>query len=120
MGIERRKFARVPVYMKIVNESSEYDIGFGYAKDISTGGMALDIKVGRGPKRPKAGDAMRLKFKIPSGKLYVTVDAHVTRIDSGSEGSMMIGLRFINIQEDQAKEIEKFVEATRKGDLVIE
>ena len=121
MNPERRKTARVPVYMKTINETKEFDFAFSYAKDISPGGMALDTKIFLGDeKKLKIGNNLKLKFKIPGGRFYISAIGEVTRIDRSGESSVVIGLKFISLENDFLKEIENFVEESKKGNLVLE
>ena len=121
MTDERRKSVRVPVYMKVINETKEFDFGFAYAKDISVGGVALDTKIFLEKKfRLKCGDRLKIKFKIPNGKLYITALGEIVRIDQDKDGSDIVGLRFSSLEEEFKKEIEVFVSETKKGNISLE
>jgi hypothetical protein len=121
MAVEKRKFARVPVYMKVINESKESDFGFSYAKDISLGGMALDTKVVIDKERKIApGSVLKLKFKIPGGKLYITALGEVARIDKAKSGTDIIGVKFTSIDKEFSNEIESFVKESQKGNISLE
>jgi len=104
--------------MKVINESQELNFGFSYAKNISKGGMALDTKILLDESIDiKKGDTLKLKFKIPGGRLYITVEGKVTRISKTEIGNCIIGLKFSSVDGEFKKEIEKFVEETKKGNL---
>ena len=121
MQKERRKFVRVPVLMKVINESKEYDFGFSYAKDLSAGGMSLDTKVILNRKvNLKEGDTLKLKFKIPGRKLYISGLGRIVRIDKGRDDNIVIGVEFLNLDEAFRVEIEDFVNQTAKGSLRLE
>lgn len=121
MAVERRQSVRVPVSMKVINESGQSNFGFGYAKNISTGGMALSTEVLLDENAEiKVGSNMRLKFKIPGGKLYITVDAEVTRAQKKGDELLNIGLKFTSLDEEFKKEIDYFVRQTEKGNLTLE
>ena len=121
MGIEKRKAPRIPVYMKVINESTEFDFGFSYARDVSEGGLALDTKVLLGSKFDLAkGNVLKLKFKVPGGKLYVTALGEVVRIERDDDGNCIIGVKFVSLENDFKEEIRNFVEEVKKGDLSLE
>jgi hypothetical protein len=121
MSTEKRKFARVPVYMKVINESKESDFGFSYAKDISLGGMALDTKIVLDKERKIApGSILKLKFKIPGGRLYITALGEITRVEKSKSGTDIIGVRFTSIDKEFSNEIDNFVRESQKGNISLE
>ncbi len=121
MDKERRRAKRVPVYMKVINESKEQDFGFSYAKNISEGGMALDTKVFLDDKiKIKEGSNLKLKFKVPGGKFYITSSATVIRIEKQNLGNTIIGVKFSGMTDDFKREIKTFVNEVKKGNLSLE
>lgn len=118
MNQERRKYPRVPVYMKVINETKEIDFGFSYASDISAGGLALDTKVILDNKiNLKEGSILKIKFKIPGGRLYITAIGEVTRLGKNGNTDKTIGLKFTDLEDDFRKEIQVFVDQSKKGNI---
>ena len=118
---EKRKYTRVPVYMKVINETRESDFGFSYAKDISSGGMALETKIFLEEGfNLRIGDTLKLKFKIPGGRFYITALAEVVRIDKHKKWADAVGVKFTSMEDDFRKEIENFVNQMRSGSLSLE
>ncbi len=62
--VEKREVPRVPVSMKVDNYHEE-KIVFGYARDISKRGMAVNAEIVDEKKDlPMIGDTFTLKFKL--------------------------------------------------------
>jgi len=104
--------------MKVIDETKEINFGFSYASDISAGGMALDTKVVLDNKiNLTQGSVLKIKFKIPGGKLYITAIGEVTRLGKNDDNSGTIGLKFTDLEDDFRKEIEVFVDQSKKGNI---
>jgi c-di-GMP-binding flagellar brake protein YcgR len=106
--------------MKVINESVEYNFGFSYARNISSGGLALETKVLLNDDiKLDIGSILKLKFKIPGGKLYISIRGSVTRIEETDLGNSLIGIKFENIPDDFKEEIDNFVKEIEKGNLTL-
>jgi len=118
MSDDRRRAPRVPVYMKVINETKEANFGFSYARDISSTGIALDTKVIIDESvKVKMGSLLKIKFKIPGGRLYITALGEITRLEKQGKENSVIGLKFTSIEDDFKKEIDFFVNESRKGNI---
>ncbi len=103
--LEKRKTKRVPIHVKVVGLKEDKDFCFSYARDISAEGIAISPQIYlREDKNLKIGDLLKLKFKLPQGKNFLTIHAFVLRIDHES-----IALKFKDLIPDFQNEINNYI-----------
>jgi len=113
--IEKRKTPRVPIAMNIEQFDAVETYGFGYAKNISEEGLAIEAQALIDPEKlPKVGDELRLRFKLPHSRLVITVQGKVMRIDPGSK-TPCLAIAFHQLSPDFHREIQRYVTAVRQN-----
>ncbi len=99
--------------MKVGSEEGK-TVGFGYAENISVTGLAIDAQVLiKTEVVPSIGDQLRMRFKLPSGSLYMSVTGRVVRIHRSESDHPLIGTEFIDLPVEFRDEISRYV-VTRK------
>ncbi|MEZ4846969.1 MAG: PilZ domain-containing protein [Bdellovibrionota bacterium] len=107
--IEKREVPRVPVSMKVDNSAQE-KIVFGYARDISKRGIAVNAEIVDEEKDlPMIGDTFSLKFKLPSAPVVITAVGKVIRMDLYDGKPPVLGMEFINLDPEFSIVIDDFV-----------
>lgn len=109
---EKRRELRVPLRLVRVNMEARKDVFFGYAKNISASGLFVPTV------NPKAvGEKFRLKFALPDSKREIIVTAEVVwnrRFSEAGEYEPGMGIKFIEISDEDADLIREFVDHKRK------
>lgn len=109
---ERRRELRVPLRLIRVKMETKKDVFFGYAKNISASGLFVPTV------NPKAvGEKFRLKFVLPDSKREIIVTAEVVwnrRFSEAGEYEPGMGIKFIQISDEDADLIRKFVAHKRE------
>jgi hypothetical protein len=112
--IEKREVPRVPVSMKVGNEKQE-KIVFGYARDISKRGIAVNAEIiDESKDLPMIGDTFSLKFKLPSASVIITVVGRVVRMDLYDNKPPVLGMEFIDLPNEFSIVIEDFIKRVLK------
>ncbi|MFH1727826.1 MAG: PilZ domain-containing protein [Pseudomonadota bacterium] len=111
---DKRKYPRIPVYMKILNDEGEMHFGFSYAKNISKGGIGLETRILLEESfHIEKGMILTLKFKLPTGNHVNTVKGKVIRIDEKKKDDQysypMLGIEFIDVSKVTLVEIDKYL-----------
>lgn len=112
--IEKRKVPRVPISMKVDNPTEE-KIVFGYARDISRRGIAVNAEiVDESKDLPMIGDTFSLKFKLPSAAVVITAVGKVVRMDLYDNKPPVLGMEFIDLDPKFSTVIDDFVKNVLK------
>lgn len=112
--LEKRKVPRVPISMKVDNQTTE-KIVFGYARDISRRGIAVNAEiVDESKDLPRIGDTFSLKFKLPSAALVITAVGKVVRMDLYDNKPPVLGMEFIELDPEFSSVIDDFVKNVLK------
>lgn len=107
--IEKRQVARVPIAMKVENRVQE-KIVFGYARDISRRGIAVNAEItDEAQDLPMIGDTFSLKFKLPSAPSIITAVGKVTRLDLYDDKPPVLGMEFVNLDREFSDIIDDYV-----------
>ena len=107
---ERRKALRVPVSIKIEGKEGRKTVGFGYARNLSENGMAIDAQaLADGQSVPEMNSQVYLRFKLPKSDLVISVIAKVVRAED-SKDFPMIGVEFLSLSPEFQSEIVAFIE----------
>ena len=106
---ELRGAPRVPVSMRVEKEHRDEPIGFGYARNLSEKGMAIDAEaLIEGKANLRIGDELRMRFKLPKSDVVITAHGKIVRIDASSLAPR-IALEFVNLPPDFLSEVSRFV-----------
>jgi len=109
---ERRKELRSPLRVVRMKVETNQDVFFGYAKNISASGLFIPTV------NPKSvGDRFKLKFKLPDSSREIVVLAEVVwnrTYSKSEEYEPGMGVRFVEISEEDAEEIRRFVNSDGK------
>jgi hypothetical protein len=112
--IEKREVPRVPVSMT-VDSTTEGKIVFGYARDISKRGMAVNAEIVDEDKDlPMIGDTFSLKFKLPSAPVVISAVGKVVRMDLYDGKPPVLGMEFVDLQPEFSLVIDDFVKRVLK------
>ena len=109
---ERRKDKRVPLKVQVFVRDHEYDgTIFFYSSNISTGGMFLESDL-----LLDEGTEFTLEFTLPSVPRFIRAKGKVvwvTRpgiVGVDEEVTPGMGIKFIEISDEDRKKVEEFVE----------
>lgn len=112
--VEKREVPRVPVSMKVEKDPGE-KIVFGYARDISRRGIAVNADiVDEAKDLPMIGDTFSIKFKLPSSVLVITAVGKVVRMDLYDNRPPVLGIEFQDLNPEFASVIDDFVKNVLK------
>ncbi|MGB9600690.1 MAG: TIGR02266 family protein [Myxococcota bacterium] len=109
---ERRRELRV--YLRVFRMKVEMnkDVFFGYAKNISAGGLFVPTV------NPKpVGERFKLKFTLPNSNHEIVVLAEVVwnrTFSNSSEFEPGMGIKFVEISNEDASLIREFVNSESK------
>jgi len=114
-GIERRRFVRIPVKIRMLARYEGEESGqlYFFSKNLSAGGVFLesDILLEKGTK-------IYIEFVLPTEQKLIIVKSEVVWIkeDTGqqSSGTSGMGIRFINLDDESRKAIIDFIKANLK------
>ena len=104
---ERRRYLREPIIVFKITEENEREHLFGYAKDISRGGLFI---ASINPREP--GERFYITFQIPKTPITVRCQCEVVwtrRYNPASKLEPGYGVRFLNLSEDIASAINDWV-----------
>ncbi len=114
-GADKRKADRVPVSMNVEHADRDEAIGFGYARDISIEGLAVDAQaLVDGKQAPATGTYLRMRFKLPKSNLVITAHGQVVRVD-GEKEAPCIAVAFSKLDPDFKNEIAQYVRSTLRS-----
>lgn len=106
--MKKRKGVRLPVQVKILEESGYFNFSFAYGMNISSQGMAIEPKIIFCQKKEVSeGSQLKLKFKLPGGKYFLALAAEVVWI-KGKEDQQSYGLRFIDPPQDFISDFSRY------------
>ncbi len=106
---ERRRELRVYLRIFKMKVDTAKDVFFGYAKNISASGLFIPTV---NPKN--VGERFNLKFKLPNSDKEIVVLAEVVWNREYSESEEFepgMGIKFIQIPDEDAELIRKFVDS---------
>lgn len=109
---ERRRELRVYLRVLKMKLETSKDVFFGYAKNISAGGLFIPTV---NPKN--VGERFKLKFRLPNSDKDIIVTAEVVwnrTYSNSDEYEPGMGIRFVEISEEDAELIRKFVNSDSK------
>ena len=110
----RRKKLRIPILITRIKDDDKGKTFFGYAKDISQGGMFIQSV---NPKN--VNEQFQIEFLLPEEKELIRGTVEVVwkrQFRSHKHYEPGMGIRFLDINEDKSTEINKWVEDRLKGD----
>lgn len=106
---DRRTAKRVPVSMTIGSAATGTTVGFGYARDISERGMAIDAEALTSEKSvPLVGSELEMRFKLPKSPLVIHVRGKVMRV-ALTDRVPMVALEFLDASYEMKSEIRRFI-----------
>ncbi len=96
-----------------VQESEVFKtLGFGYARDISEKGLAVDAEALVDQESlPGLGTELRMRFKLPKSHFVITARGRVIRIDRETKAPR-IALEFTELASEFRTEIRNFVKSS--------
>src|SRR5262245_3371841 len=104
---ERRIGPRRPLVVRQVRLEASHEIFFGYATNLSAGGLFIQT-----PNPKPQGTEVVVRFNLPGDEHAVQCRAVVVwRREYHSESSTQagMGVKFVDVAEEDAKRIEAFV-----------
>lgn len=104
---DRRRYLREPIIIFKVTEENGKQYLFGYAKNISRGGLFI---ASISPRKP--GERFYITFEIPRTDIKVRCQCEVVwtrKYDPGSKLEPGYGLRFIDLPDGAAEAIDRWV-----------
>ena len=108
--MEKRQAVRVPISMNIDAPDSSEFLGFGYARDISEKGLKIDAEALFEPVRlPFVGSELRMRFKLPRGRLVITAIGKVIRVEPETLPPFF-AIEFVDLIPEFRLEIRQYVE----------
>lgn len=109
---ERRRELRAYLRIYKMKIETNKDVFFGYAKNISASGLFVPTV------NPKpVGERFRLKFTLPDSNREIVVFAEVVwnrTYSNSNEFEPGMGIKFIEISEEDAESIRQFVNSDLK------
>ena len=110
---EKRKSPRVPVSMNVEKSDAFVTLGFGYAKNISEEGLAVDAEALVDPALlPRLGDEVRMRFKLPKSQFVITAIGKVVRV-STELTPPLFAFSFVGLLPEFRKEIRRYASTDR-------
>lgn len=104
---DRRRHLREPIIVFKITEESEKQHLFGYAKNISRGGLFI---ASINPREP--GERFHITFQIPTTDIKASCQCEVVwtrRYKPGSKLEPGYGIKFLDLSEDIAAAIDNWV-----------
>lgn len=104
---EKRRSLRSPILVMRVKGETENNIFFGYAKNISRGGMFISTVNPR-----EVGETFTIEFTFPKEKTPIRCRCSVVwrrGYDPHSYYEPGMGIRFLDIEKDKMQKIEDWV-----------
>ena len=115
MGKERRQFARVEVTWPVTMLTSKGPIE-GEIVNISLGGAFVSCE-----KQPDSSEKFRMVIKVPHSRQFIRATVRIARSNiydpSGASESIGMGVRFVDISEDDRQYIREMVAENQEGRL---
>lgn len=103
----RRKNLRYPIIVLKIEEGSERQPLFGYARDISRGGLFIESI---NPRKP--GDRYQIRFTLPEKGFEVRCRCEVVWMREYKKKAKLqpgYGVRFLDLPDDVAQRIDRWV-----------
>ena len=110
----RRKKLSIPILITRIKDESNGKSFFGYAKNISQGGMFIQSV---NPKN--VNEQFQIEFSLPGEEELIRGTVEIVwnrQVSSHKRYEPGMGIRFLDIKEDKSTEINKWVEGMRKED----
>ena len=104
----RRKKLTIPILIAKIKGDDNGKTFFGYAKDISQGGMFIQTVNPR-----NLNEQFQIEFSLPGEEESIRGTVEVVwkrQLVSSKRYEPGMGIRFLNIKEDKSTEINKWVE----------
>lgn len=104
---DKRRYLRDPIIVFKVAEDTKHQPLFGYAKNISRGGFFI---ASINPREPR--ERFKISFQIPNTDIKVRCQCEVVwarRYSKSGRDEPGYGVKFIDIPEDIAVAIDKWV-----------
>lgn len=112
-GQDRRRSLRAPLIVQRVRLTEERSSFFGYAKNISRGGLFIGAT---SPKEP--GSQFQVEIPLPEPlDRTVHCTCEVMWCRQWSKGSTLepgMGMRFLDLPEEEAEAIDHWIEESRR------
>lgn len=104
--VERRLHPRSCCRMRVLFEDEFGDpLFYVYSKDISEGGMALDVE-----ELPlRVGSMLFLSFDLPGSRCQIRTTGQVMRTSAAGSARGGIGVRFMRLDRESLQAIRKLV-----------
>lgn len=106
-GPDRRAHPRSPIVVREARCICGIDVFFGYALDVSRGGMFISTS-----KQRKPGEIYEIRFGVPGLERTFECRARVVwarRYHSDSRLSPGFGLQFLDLPEEDARIIDEWI-----------
>ncbi len=110
----RRKKLRTPILITRIKDESKGKTFFGYAKNISQGGMFIQSVNPR-----NVNEQFQIEFSLPGEEEPIRGTVEVVwkrQLLSRKPYEPGMGIRFLDIKEDKSTEIDKWVESRLEED----
>ena len=110
----RRKKLSIPILITRIKDESNGNTFFGYAKNISQGGMFIQSVNPR-----NVNEQFQIEFSLPGEEEPIRGTVEVVwkrQLVSRKRYEPGMGIRFLDIEEDKSTEINKWVENRLKED----
>lgn len=99
--------------MTVEKEKGE-KIVFGYARDISKGGIGVNAEIVDESNLPNIGDEFFVKFKLPNTDTVIAAKAEVVRMNLYDDRLPVLALQFKNLDIDFSVAIDRYVKDVLK------
>lgn len=107
--MEKRRFARLPVQVKVLEQSQAYNFSFGYGQNISYEGMSVESRIlFPDKKKVKPGSKLQLRFKLPGGTLFLDLKGEVVWVKEEA-ANPSFGVRFLELSGDYQGDFDRFL-----------
>ncbi|MDW7712351.1 MAG: PilZ domain-containing protein [Deferrisomatales bacterium] len=112
-GPDRRAHPRSPIVVREARCICGIDVFFGYALDVSRGGMFVSTT-----KRRKAGEVHEIRFQIPGLDRWFECRARVVwnrGFDPATRQAPGFGVQFLDLAEEDARTLDAWVRRVGPG-----
>jgi lipopolysaccharide/colanic/teichoic acid biosynthesis glycosyltransferase/Tfp pilus assembly protein PilZ len=100
-----RRYPRIPLNVPVYCESLDEPVG--YSKDISFGGMFIELK-----NMVQPGNIIQLRFELPVGGGIIKTVARIKWVKqiANSRQTFGIGVEFVDVSSNEVASLGKFIE----------